>query len=337
MRRTSGWVIAGLGLGALIGWRMRTRRFSLEGKTAVVTGGSRGLGLVIAHELGRRGARVAICARNHDELDRAGEELAAAGIEVLAVPCDLTDPASIDAFVRDVAARFGPVDVLVNNAGTIQVGPMEEMTIDDYEQAMAVHFFAPLRLVLALAPAMRERRAGRIVNVSSIGGVVSVPHLLPYGASKFALTGLSEGLRAELAKSGVLVTTVCPGLMRTGSPPNARFKGQHRLEYAWFSISDALPMMSMDAERAARRIVDACERGEAMLLLGAPAKLAAKVHGVAPGFVQSVLGLVARLLPAPGGIGTRAASGRESASRYAPSWLTTASDRASRRFNQVPR
>src|SRR5438270_7691587 len=104
---------------------------------------------------------------------------------------------------------------------------------------------------------MRRRREGRIVNISSIGGKLSMPHLVPYGASKFALTGLSEGMRVELRKDGVFVTTVCPGLMRTGSPVNADFKGKHREEYSWFSISDSLPLLTMSAERAAGQIIGA--------------------------------------------------------------------------------
>src|SRR6185503_4123757 len=122
----------------------------------------------------------------------------------------------------------------------------------------------------AVLPEMRARREGRIVNITSIGGKISVPHLLPYSASKFALVGLSEGLRAELAKDGIVVTTICPGLMRTGSPRNATFKGQHRAEYAWFSIGDSLPVTAMSADRAARQILTACKRGEAEVVLSVP-------------------------------------------------------------------
>src|SRR5204863_5194639 len=121
----------------------------------------------------------------------------------------------------------------------------------------------PLFTTLSVLPAMRRQGEGRIVNISSIGGKIAVPHLLPYDASKFALTGFSEGLRAELLKDGIYVTTVCPGLMRTGSPRNADFKGQHEAEYAWFSIGDSLPGMSMSAEAAAERIVTAFRQGEA--------------------------------------------------------------------------
>src|SRR5262249_29078614 len=143
----------------------------------------------------------------------------------------------------------------VNNAGIIQVGPMETMTLADYQEAMRVHYWGPLYTALAVLPQMKQRRAGRIVNITSIGGKVAVPHLLPYVGSKFALVGLSEGLRAELMKDGILVTTVVPGLMRTGSPRNAFFKGQNEAEYAWFKIGDSIPVLTTSAERAARRIV----------------------------------------------------------------------------------
>lgn len=230
----------------------RVQRYDFRDKTVLITGGSRGLGFVRASEF-RAGAKVAICARDQVALTRARAKLNAQGNEVVTVPCDLTNPECVTDVVRAVNRRCGPIDVLVNNPGTITVGPMEVMTLADYEEAMNLHFWAPLRMTLAILPDMRQRGEGRIVNIASVGGRLSVPHLLPYSASKFALVGLSEGLRSELAKDGVLVTTVSPGLMRTGSPRNASFKGRHRDEYAWFSLGDSLPGLSISAERAARQ------------------------------------------------------------------------------------
>jgi short-subunit dehydrogenase len=237
--------------------------------------------------------------------------------------------------IDDVQQHFGRIDVLINNAGMIQVGPVELMTLEDYEEAMKVHFWGPLYTILAVLPGMRQRREGRIVNISSIGGKVSMPHLLPYNVSKFALVGLSEGLRAELAKDRIVVTTVCPGLMRTGSPRNALFKGQHRAEYTWFSISDALPLLSQSAERAARQIIAACRRGDAEVVLSLPAKLVTMLHGLFPGCTADLLSLAnTLLLPAPGGIGTAQRPGKESSSRLSPSWLTRLSDKAGQRNNE---
>ena len=172
----------------------------------------------------------------------------------MTVQCDVTNAADVENMVNQVRGRFGKIDVLVNNAGTIQVGPLEVMKREDFEHAMKAHFWGPLNTILAVLPEMRERQDGRIVNISSIGGKIAVPHLVPYSASKFALVGLSKGLFTELRKDGIVVTTVCPGLMRTGSPRNANFKGKHRDEYAWFSISDSLPVTSIKAERAARSL-----------------------------------------------------------------------------------
>ena len=316
--------------------RRRARSMSFRGATVLITGGSRGLGLLLAREFGAQGARVAMCARDADELERAVADLERRGVTVMPLRADVADADQVDATVREVRERWGDIDVLVNNAGIITVGPVETMTLADYQNAMAVNFWGAVHATLAVLPSMRQRGAGRIVNITSIGGKISVPHLLPYSASKFAFVGLSEGLRAELSRDGILVTTVCPGLMRTGSPRNADFKGQHEAEYAWFSISDALPILSIDAERAARQIVRACARGDAEIILSAPAKIAARVHALAPGLVADVLGVVNRLLPAPGGIGRAAAKGHESESAAAPSWATRLGDAAAVRHNEVP-
>jgi NAD(P)-dependent dehydrogenase (short-subunit alcohol dehydrogenase family) len=213
---------------------------------------------------------------------------------------------------------------------------VEVMSVADFEDAMATNFWGPLYAILAVVPQMRRRGAGRIVNIASIGGKISVPHLLPYSASKFALVGLSEGLRAELAKDGILVTTICPGLMRTGSPRHAWFKGRHRAEFAWFSISDALPLLSMDADRAARQIVEALRAGEPERVLSLPAEIATLVHALFPDLSIGMLDRVNRLLPGPDGpAGRNALKGEASTSALSPSWLTVLGDRAARRNNQL--
>jgi NAD(P)-dependent dehydrogenase (short-subunit alcohol dehydrogenase family) len=311
------------------------RAFDLRGKTVLITGGSRGLGLVLARRFAADGANVAICARDVDELGKAREDLARRNASVLTIPCDVTDRAQVERMVDVVDGRLGHIDVLVNNAGVIEVGPLEVMTVADFEEGMRTHFWGPLYATLAVLPEMKRRRDGRIVNISSIGGKISPPHLVPYNASKFALVGLSEGMRAELLKDGVYVTTVCPGLMRTGSPRNATFKGQHRAEYAWFTISDSLPLLSMSAYRAAAQIVRACRYGDAEVVLSLPAKLAVRFHGLFPGLTADFLGLANRLLPGPGGIGTGRAAGRDSESAAAPSVLTKLSDKAARQNNEM--
>src|SRR5205823_10251415 len=286
-------LIAGLGtLGGILAMSLVRRRskYDLRGKTVLVTGGSRGLGLLLGREFAARGARIAISARDPEELARAAEQLRRTSAEVLALEADMTMREEAKNTIQKVRQQLGSLDVLVNNAGTITVGPVEVTTIDDYRSSINTHFWGPFFATMAVLPEMQRRREGRIVNISSIGGKISVPHLLPYSVGKFALTGFSEGLRSELIKDNVYVTSVYPGLMRTGSPRNAIFKGKHKAEYAWFSISGSLPGVSMDADRAGKKIVDACERGDSVLIISLPAKVAVRLHELFPRITSSILG-----------------------------------------------
>ncbi len=335
---TKALLLAAAGVGAALAVQevlRRHRRFDFYGRSVLITGGSRGLGLALAERFAEEGARVALCARDEEKLERARQQLARKGAEVFVTPCDVTDRDQVDDMVREVREHYGHIDVLVNNAGVIQVGPEETITIEDYEQAMRVHFWAPLYTTLAVLGSMKERGEGRIVNIASLGGKISVPHLLPYCSSKFALVGLSEGLRSELMKDGILVTTVCPGLIRTGSPRNASFKGKHREEYRWFAISDNAPGLSVSAERAAHEIVEAARYGEAEVVIGRPAELAAVFHGLFPGLTADLLGVANRILPGPGGIGKESAAGHESESRVTRSILTSGNKKAAVRYNEM--
>ncbi|MCO5168954.1 MAG: SDR family oxidoreductase [Planctomycetes bacterium] len=326
---------AGLALGGLA-LLARRRPLDLRGRVVLITGGSRGLGLVLARRFAAAGARLALIARDPLALDRAAAELRAGGAEALPLPCDVRVRDQVEDAVRRVVLAFGRLDVLVNGAGVIQVGPLEHMTPADFEDAMAVHAFGPLHTTLAALPHLRASGAGRVVNITSIGGKVAVPHLLPYTASKFAAVGLSDGLRVELRRQGIRVTTVCPGLMRTGSAPNALFKGRHRAEHAWFALGAALPLVSIDADRAAARIVRACRRGDARLIITPQAKAAALLNELAPGLVTTLLSVVNRLLPRPApGHSPETHPGHDSASFVAPSWLTRLADRASEENNEL--
>lgn len=336
MRTRNLSIAAGVAAGIAATMLRRYRApMSFRNKIAFVTGGSRGLGLLLARELAVRGVKVAISARDGDELRRAEEQIRSDGGTVLSIAADMTIREEVEGAVRKIEDEFGEVDVLVNNAGTISVGPQETMTIDDYRDSINTHFWGPYFTTMAVLPQMQRRKAGRIVNISSIGGKISVPHLLPYSVGKFALTGFSEGLRSELLKDNVYVTTVCPGLMRTGSPRNAFFKGNNEAEYAWFSISDVLPVLSMNANRAARRVIDACARGDAEIILTVPAQLASIIHGLFPDLTVDILGVMNRFLPGPGGIGSDVRTGKQSKSKASPGWVTAFNERAAAENNQI--
>ncbi|HZJ53235.1 MAG TPA: SDR family oxidoreductase [Myxococcaceae bacterium] len=323
--------------GAWLGRRLTRPRYDLRGKVVLVTGGSRGLGLELARVLARKGARLALLARDDEELARARDELRAAGAEVEIFGCDVRFQDQVQRAVREVVERFGRVDVLVNNAGVIQVGPEETMRVSDYQEAMDTHFFGPLFLVQTVLPQMRQRGSGRIVNISSVGGKVPTPHLLPYVASKFALVGWSEGLHAEVRRDGVVVTTVCPGLMRTGSPRHVAVKGRHEIEYAWFKVLDSLPYFSMSSRAAAREIVSGLELGKPELILTGRARNGARLQGLAPGLMSELLSLGARLLPRPRSPEDfQRRTGAESESPLTRSFVTELTQRAERENNERP-
>jgi NAD(P)-dependent dehydrogenase (short-subunit alcohol dehydrogenase family) len=326
---------AALGAAALA-LRRRPPAYDFGGRSVVITGGSRGLGLLLARELAAEGARLALLARDGAELGRAAAELRGQGAKVLDLVCDVRDRGQVDAAISRIAEAHDGVDVLVNNAGVIQVGPIEHMTAEDFEESLAVHFWGPLYATLAALPHLRRRPAGRIVNIASIGGKMGVPHLVPYCAGKFALVGLSEGLHHELWREGIRVTTVCPGLMRTGSHVRAQFKGQGGNEFDWFALSTALPVTSMDGRRAARQIVEACRRGDAELVITTQARLAVLAKALVPEAVALGLGLAAVLLPGPNGQpGDDKAEGRDlQRPAWLPRLLTLLVDRVTRRNNE---
>ena len=321
--------------GAALLYRALRPRYSFQDKVVLITGGSRGLGLVLAREFALRGARLAICARDRDELQRAKNDLESHGAEVFDAICDVREQGDVENMVADVRSRFGRIDVLVNDAGVIQVGPLAVQTQKDFENAMQVHFWGPYYAIRAVLPEMRERGEGRIVNISSIGGKIAVPHLAPYCASKFALAGLSSAMRTELMADGIMVTTVYPGLMRTGSHINALFKGQNKKEYALFSIANGLPITSVSAESAARQIADATASGRAELVISPQAKAAVKINALFPEITSAILSATNQLLPRDGGIGRDTATGLESASIASPSILTSLVDAASYRNNEL--
>ncbi len=293
----------GLLLAAAAGGLYHARRrqpaaMSYAGRTVLITGGARGLGLALARRFAREGARLALVSRTPAELERARIELQAAGAEVWTFACDIRDPVQIDALVANVVAMAGGIDVVVNNAGVIQMMPFAHATDDDFQDSLETYFWGPLHLVRAALPHLRPGR-GQIVNITSIGGRIAVPHLSPYCVGKFALVALSDALHAELGRDGISVVTVVPGLMRTGSHRNVKLRGRHESEAIWFGAASATPLTSMAVERAAAHIVDACRARRARVTVGLQARLAELANVLTPEFTSSVSRLVARLLPSP--------------------------------------
>jgi short-subunit dehydrogenase len=253
--------------------------------------------------------------------------------------CDITNRDQVFAMTAEVEENLGRIDVLVNNAGVIKVGPFSEMSLEDFQDAMNVMFWGTLHMTLAVLPQMRARAQGSVVNITSIGGKVSLPHLVPYSCAKFAAVALSEGLRAELASSGVRVTTIVPGLMRTGSHLNAEFKGRQAAEYAWFAAAAASPLISIAAERAARSIVRATVHGDGEKILSVPADAVCRLNGLVPGVVGQVLTTANRILPSEKGAVGETMKGASVENEITSNlWkvITTPGRRAAASLNELP-
>ena len=294
--------LSSIALGLALACHALTQRpqYSFRDRTVIITGGSRGLGLELARQLAREGARLWLVARSEEALHAAAAELRDSGASVQTIAADIRHPDDVSAIVDRVVTAGRGIDVLINNAGILEVGPFEHTRRKDFEDSLATHFWGPLELIRLSLPHLRRSGDGRIINISSIGGRVAVPHLAAYAAGKFALTGLSETLRAELAKSGVRVTTVTPGLMRTGSYVNVRLRGRHQDEFRWFAAMSATPLTSMRTRRAASQILAAARKGRATLTPGWQARAAQIAAAVAPNTMAAMSACADRVaLPAP--------------------------------------
>jgi hypothetical protein len=203
-------------------------RESIAGKRILVTGASAGIGRAAATHLAGQGASVVLVARREEELALVRAEIAAAGGEAVHRACDLTRREEVDALIRWVLDEHGGVDVLVNNAGRSMRRPVPDAfeRLDDFDRAMAVNFFGPVRLTMGLLPAMLERRSGQVVNVGTWTVPVGTsPRYAAYHSSKAALEGFGRCIDAELAGRGVRVTDVHFPLVHTAmSAPTERFR-----------------------------------------------------------------------------------------------------------------
>ena len=289
---------------AMVTTRSQRRSRWASGKVVVITGGSRGLGLALAEEFARRGSWLVLGARDQAELDRAQRQLlerklVRAEEDVLLVAADLRDSAGAERLIAEATSRFGCVDLLINNAGVITVGPVENQSLEQFRDVMDSNFYTGLHCTMAVLPQMLQRGEGSIANIASIGGRVAVPHLLPYTASKFAVVGFSEGLGMELRTKGIRVTTICPGLMRTGSHRHAIFSGDAEREYRWFSMAANLPGASASASAAARKIANGIANGVAEITITPQAWLASRFGNFSPELKRLVMATAMKALPDP--------------------------------------
>jgi NAD(P)-dependent dehydrogenase (short-subunit alcohol dehydrogenase family) len=283
-------------LGALLDVFHRPHR-PLSGKVALVCGGSRGLGRAVARELVRRGASVAICARDPEPLEATRVWLEQSGGRVLAESCDLRNGRATQELVDRVTRELGPIDIVVANASTLLVAPVETLTQAKFDEVMLDVHGTATRAALAALPGMQARRSGTFVFITSMGARLGVPHLAPYSAAKFATAGFAEALAAETAKDGVHVLSVFPGLMRTGSWVHASFRGVPARELGWFGAAAVTPLLSIDTDSAAKRIVRAVVTRKRRLVFTPAARLALAVHDFLPGLWAFAISLAGRLLP----------------------------------------
>lgn len=308
----------------------------------MVTGGSRGLGLLLAHRLAAQNCAVTIVARDGKELERAEELLhQRLGTHMRTAVCDVRDREAVRDMLGATAQAYGGIDLVIANAGIIQVAPVEAIGPEEFEAAMDTIFYGTLHTSLEALPHLRRSPAGgRLALIGSVGGLLAAPHLLPYSCAKSAVGTLAEGLYAEVARDGVTVTAVHPGLMRTGSHLHAEFGGEQQREFAWFSTLAGLPLMSMDADRAAKAIVRAVQRRRTRIVLTPAARVADFAHGVAPTLTTRVTALSAKVMPSAGEGRHDLREGGEIAppshpvARKLRAWGSALNDRASQAYNQ---
>jgi NAD(P)-dependent dehydrogenase (short-subunit alcohol dehydrogenase family) len=187
----------------------------LTGKVAIVTGGSVGLGRAAAMRLAREGARVSICARRKEVLERTAAEIRQGGGDVLAIPADVTRPEDIENVVKATTDRFGGIDILLNNAGTSAAAAFEKVDDDTWHEDFELKVMGAIRFCRLAIPQMKKRGGGRIVNVTTVGGKAPAPRSLPTSVSRAAGINLTKSLAHEYAADKILVNTICIGLVRS--------------------------------------------------------------------------------------------------------------------------
>ncbi|MGQ0723171.1 MAG: SDR family NAD(P)-dependent oxidoreductase [Candidatus Eiseniibacteriota bacterium] len=236
---------------------------TLEGRNAVVTGGGSGIGAACASALAAEGARVLVCARTRESVERVA---AAIGGKATATPCDVTDPESVRAMARVAAERLGRVDILINNAGAGHSAPLVKETLDDWNRMLAVNATSAFLCTREFLPRMIEAGWGRVVNVASVAGLSGARYIASYAAAKHAVIGLTRCAAAEAAASGVTVNAVCPGYVDTPMTEASLARIMQRSglsrEQAGAAILEKMPQGRLvTAEEVACQVVSLCREG----------------------------------------------------------------------------
>ena len=242
---------------------------TLQGKRVILTGASSGIGRALAGELARAGANLVLAARSADKLDELSRSLAIGGSKVIAAPTDLTVAADRERLIATAAKQLGGIDILVNNAGVASWGHFANSDEAVMRQLMEVNFFAPVELIRLAIPQLTAGNQPVIVNVSSMCGRRAMPAWPEYSASKFALCGLSESLRGEMARFDIDVVLVVPGMTKTSLRENmARNEGKAKIDFE----------SGMTPEKVAAKIVNGIVKGKRELVIGWDAKWMLRAH-----------------------------------------------------------
>ncbi len=270
-----------------------------KGFAGIITGASSGIGKALAILLARKyAAKLVITARSKESLEATQREVIAHGGQCLTICGDIGEDLSITKALADTCIfEYGGIDLLVNNAGLAKPGAMTKLTPADWERVFRVNFFAPLYAIYAVMPHFLVQKRGKVVNISSVASKVAFPGSVCYAASKFALTGLSEGMAAELAPKGIDTITVCPGWVRTEFfEKNGQTDATNPTKIAAKNDLGGLLMrylLSSSSEQAAKSIVEAIEAGGSReLVTTIPGIFAERLQALCPGVVATLSGKV---------------------------------------------